>query len=175
VGVIARVPLAFGALSGKFNPKTRFIGDDHRRNLYSGEGLQATLRKVEKLKFLETKTLSLAEAALKWTLAYPEVSTSIPGIRNLRQAAMNCAVGDGEKLPLTAARKAEKLYQANFGLPVKALPSDGGIHAVFMSGIRLAAKAKAKKTVKVKSSPAQKSSRIKKAKKTKTKPKKKKK
>ena len=52
VGVIARVPLAFGALSGKFTAKTRFIGDDHRRNLYRGEGLQATLRKVERLKFL---------------------------------------------------------------------------------------------------------------------------
>src|SRR5258708_15278001 len=86
--VIPRLPLAFGALSGKFNSKTRFIGDDHRRKLYSVEGLQNTLKKTEKLKFLETKTLSLAEAALKWTLAYPEISTSIPGIRNLSQAGM---------------------------------------------------------------------------------------
>src|ERR1019366_158781 len=112
VGVIARVPLAFGALSGKFTAKTRFIGDDHRRNLYAGEGLQTTLRKVEKLKFMETKSMSLADAALKWTLAYPEVSTSIPGIRNLRQAVLNCVAGDGETLSPASARKAEKLYQA---------------------------------------------------------------
>ncbi len=175
VGVIARVPLAFGALSGKFNAKTRFIGDDHRRNLYAGEGLQTTLRKVEKLKFLETKTLSMAEGALKWTLAYPEVSTSIPGIRNLRQAVMNCVAGDGETLSPVSAGKAEKLYQANFGLPVKTLSSDEGVHAVFMSGVRVATKIKVKKTAKVKSSTRKRSVPVKKAKKAKSKPKKKKK
>jgi aryl-alcohol dehydrogenase-like predicted oxidoreductase len=173
VGVIARVPMAFGALSGKFNSKTRFIGDDHRRNLYSGEGLQITLKKVEKLKFLETKTLSLAEASLKWTLAYPEVSTSIPGIRNLRQAEMNCRAGDGETLPTVAARKAEKLYQINFGLPVKDLSSVEGVHAVFMSGVRVAiTKSKVKRAPKSKPTPRKKTRPAKKAK---SKPKKKKK
>ncbi|HUO56920.1 MAG TPA: aldo/keto reductase [bacterium] len=137
VGVIARVPLAFGALSGRFNSQTRFIGDDHRHNLYKGKGLTTTLEKVEKLKFFSTKTMTLAEAALKWTLAYPEVSTSIPGIRNLRQALLNCPAGDGERLRLTSVKKVEKLYLKNFGLPVKNVVSDEGIHAVFMSGIKM--------------------------------------
>src|ERR1700722_3100614 len=52
VGVIARVPLAFGALSGRFNASTRFIGDDHRARLYVGDDLKTTLKKVRKLEFL---------------------------------------------------------------------------------------------------------------------------
>lgn len=155
VGVIARVPLAFGALSGKFNLKTRFEGDDHRARLYRGEYLKTALKKVEKLKFLQGKTVSLGEAALKWTLAYPEVSTSIPGIRNPRQAIMNCAAGDGPKLLPALAKKAEKLYAVNFGLPIVKTATDSGVPAVFMSGIRLVA-AKKKKTTK-NSSPRHKS------------------
>ena len=144
VGVIARVPLAFGALSGRFTSKTNFTGDDHRRNLYAGEGLKTTLRKVEKLKFLSSKSLPLSEAAIKWTLNYPAVSTSIPGIRNLNQATFNCAAGDGEKISLSTVRKSEKLYRSNFGLPIKTLSSDEGIQAVFISGVRLVAPSKKK-------------------------------
>ncbi len=144
VGVIARVPLAFGALSGRFSPKTRFYGDDHRRRLYVGEGLTTTLKKVEKLRFLEGRSLSLAEAALKWTLAYPGVSTSIPGIRNPRQARLNCAAGDGAPLPAALAAKAEKLYKSNFGQPVQTVSSDEGVHAVLMSGVKRVAPSKAR-------------------------------
>lgn len=147
VGVIARVPLAFGALSGRFTPKTKFYGDDHRRNLYAGDGLAAALKKVEKLKFLSSKSMPLAEAAIKWTLAYPEVSTSIPGIRNPQQAKVNCAAGEGPLLDKSSVQKVEKLYKSNFGLPIRAVSSEQGVPAVFMSGIRLAEplKGKAKK------------------------------
>ena len=139
VGVIARVPLAFGALSGKFNLRTRFYGDDHRRNLYTGEGLATTLKKVGKLQFLASRDTPLAEAAVKWTLAAPEVSTSIPGIRNPRQARLNCKAGEGMALARTAAQKAEKLYRTNFGLPVRRVATEEGIPAVLLSGVRAAA------------------------------------
>lgn len=148
VGIIARVPLAFGALSGKFTPRTRFYGDDHRRHLYTGEGLTATLKKVEKLRFLASRQAPLAEAAIKWTLATPEVSTSIPGIRNPRQALLNCKAGEGAPLARAAFQKAEKLYRSNFGLPVKRVSTEEGVHAVLVSGIKLTApagKTKAKK------------------------------
>ncbi len=138
VGLIARVPLAFGALSGRFNAKTRFIGDDHRKSLYAGEGLTTTLKKVEKLKFLSSKTIPLADAALKWTLAFPEVSTAIPGIRNLRQATLNCLAGEGEKISAADANKARKLYEVNFGLPIRKVLSDEAVPAVFMSGVKSA-------------------------------------
>jgi aryl-alcohol dehydrogenase-like predicted oxidoreductase len=139
VGVIARVPLAFGALSGKFTPRTRFKGDDHRRNLYAGGGLADTLKKVEKLRFLAKPSMPLAEAALKWTLAFPEVSTSIPGIRNPAQARMNLAADGGGGIPASGVQRAEKLYRSNFGLPVRPLPSTQKVPAVFMSGVRSAA------------------------------------
>ncbi len=163
VGVIARVPIAFGALSGRFTPQTRFYGDDHRRNLYAGEGLKTALRKVEKLKFLASKSMSLSEAAIKWTLNYPAVSTSIPGIRNLNQATINCAAGDGERISTPTVRKSEKLYRSNFGLPITTLSSDDGIQAVFMSGVRLIKSSKRKlKKVPGKRNQARKSLKIRK-------------
>ena len=137
VGIIARVPLAFGALSGKFNPKTHFEGDDHRARLYQGENLKVTLKKVEKLKFLKSRSMSLGEAALKWTLAYPQVSTTIPGIRNPRQAVMNASAGEGPKLSPSQVAQARKLYAVNFGLPVVQARTDAGVHAVLMSGIKI--------------------------------------
>jgi aryl-alcohol dehydrogenase-like predicted oxidoreductase len=161
VGVIARVPLAFGALSGRFNASTRFIGDDHRARLYTGEGLKATLKKVDKLKFLASRSMPLAEAALKWTLAYPEVSTAIPGIRNPHQARINSLAGDGAVIPPAAARKAQGLYRKNFGLPVLKVPSLEPVPAVFISGAK-AVKSQVKTTAKkkpVKAAPKQKANK----------------
>src|SRR5665213_137115 len=172
-GIIARVPMAFGALTGRFNAKTTFPPDDHRSRLYVGDDLKITLVKVEKLKFLASRHRPLAEAAIKWTLAYPEVSTAIPGIRNLRQAQINCAAGDGPGILPALAKKAEKLYHVNFGLPVKKVESDENVHAVLISGVKVSmTKLKA-----VKSKKKTKVSKKKKetSKKTKAQPKKKKK
>ena len=150
VGIIARVPMAFGALSGRFTASTRFFGDDHRARLYAGEGLKTTMKKVEKLKFLSSRSMPLAEAALKWTLAYPEVSTAIPGIRNPQQARLNAKGGGGDRLSLASAKKAQALYLKNFGLPVVKVSSLDPVPAVFISGVKLAAgkpvKRQAKKT-----------------------------
>ena len=151
VGVIARVPLAFGALSGKFTPKKTFQGDDHRKNMYSGQGLKTVLAKVEKLRFLETRDRTLAEAALNWALAFPEVSVCIPGIRNVRQAESNLRALESGPLPRETVKKAARLYRNNFGLPVKKVASDKDVHAVFMSGVRITAgtrKAKAPRRAK---------------------------
>lgn len=172
-GIIARVPMAFGALTGRFNAKTTFPPDDHRSRLYVEDDLKITLVKVERLKFLASRHMPLAEAAIKWTLAFPEVSTSIPGIRNLRQAQVNCAAGDGPGIPAALVKKAEKLYYVNFGLPVKKVDSDMEVHAVLMSGVKvLAAKPKAAKAQK-KAKVSKKKKKI--VKKAKTQPKKKKK
>jgi aryl-alcohol dehydrogenase-like predicted oxidoreductase len=136
VGVIARVPLAFGALSGRFTAKIRFIGDDHQARLYTGDGITVTLNKVKKLGFLEDRNRSLADASILWTLAHPAVSTSIPGIRNPRQARMNCKVGDLAPLAPALVKKAVALYPKNFGLPVQSTLSLGPIPAVLISGFK---------------------------------------
>lgn len=142
-GIIARVPLAFGALSGRFHSDTRFFGDDHRARLYVGDGLTRTLKKVQVLGFLASDSMPLAEAALKWDLAYPEVSTAIPGIRNPHQARINARAGDGSRIEAARVKKAEALYLENFGLPLVPVDSLDSVPAVFISGAQPAAGTKA--------------------------------
>ncbi len=99
IGIIARVPLAYGALSGKFNPTTTFPANDFRGNKYTGQGLTDVLNKVELLK----KTIGTSEekllisAALHFALAHKAVSVTIPGIRNISQAEENCSIFDKDK------------------------------------------------------------------------------
>lgn len=160
VGVIARVPLAFGALSGRFTAKTRFIGDDHRARLYTGDGMKVTLDKVKKLGFLEDRGRSLADASILWTLAHPAVSTSIPGIRNPRQARMNCRVGDLAPLARASVKKGQTLYVKNFGLPIQSTLSLGPIPAVLISGFKEVGRALSSKKKKGTQTPRKKASPV---------------
>ncbi|MFQ5828338.1 MAG: aldo/keto reductase [Candidatus Methylomirabilia bacterium] len=92
VGVIARVPFDEGSLTGAFGPDTRFPPGDFRREYFRGERLAETLRRVEGLKFLVRGEIrSLAQAALKFCLSHPEVSTVIPGMRRPEHLEANCA------------------------------------------------------------------------------------
>lgn len=94
IGIIARVPLAYGALTGKFTANTVFPRDDFRSGKYVGEGLKNTLEKIELLK----KTVgtddkkTLISHAINFVLSHKAVSTTIPGIRNRIQAEENCSV-----------------------------------------------------------------------------------
>ena len=105
VGIIARVPLASGLLSGRYRHDTAFAADDHRsynRNgdafdvgeTFSGvdfdEGVEAS-REFSAL--AESVGLTPATAALAWVAQLPGVSTVIPGARNVAQAASNAAAG----------------------------------------------------------------------------------
>ena len=90
VGIIARVPLASGLLSGKYAPGHRFAPDDHRSGSYGPGKLEAALERVEKFKFL-AQGRTLAQAALKFCLANPAVSVVIPGIKTPEQAEENVA------------------------------------------------------------------------------------
>ncbi|HEY3319172.1 MAG TPA: aldo/keto reductase [Planctomycetota bacterium] len=90
VGIIARVPLASGLLSGKFKPGHRFAENDHRKDTYPPEKLEAALARVDKLKFLMEHTgRTLAQSAIKFCLAHPAVSVVIPGIKTPTQAEEN--------------------------------------------------------------------------------------
>ncbi|HEX9057845.1 MAG TPA: aldo/keto reductase [Ktedonobacterales bacterium] len=86
VGIIARVPLASGALSGTWNESTTFPEGDWRRDVFTGETLLRTLRYVDALRFLEaTSDGSLVEAAVRFSLSDPAVSSVIPGARRADQ------------------------------------------------------------------------------------------
>jgi aryl-alcohol dehydrogenase-like predicted oxidoreductase len=95
VGVIVRVALDEGSLTGKFTAGTQFIGDDHRQRYFAGDRLARTVARVEKIRaVVGDHEPDLATAALKFALKPAAVSTVIAGMRNPEQARRNCAVGD---------------------------------------------------------------------------------
>jgi aryl-alcohol dehydrogenase-like predicted oxidoreductase len=99
VGIIARVPLASGFLTGKFRPDVTFPENDHRHRSYPPEKARRIVEHVEKLRFLERDgRKSLAQAAIQFCLSDPAVSTVIPGARTPEQARDNAAASDGELL-----------------------------------------------------------------------------
>ncbi len=102
VGIIARVPLASGLLSGKYDEHTRFAEDDHRNYNRSGEAFdvgetfsgvpfEAGLAAVRELRELVHPEMAMAQFALRWIIDQPGVSTVIPGARNPEQARANVA------------------------------------------------------------------------------------
>jgi aryl-alcohol dehydrogenase-like predicted oxidoreductase len=100
VGVIARVPLDEGALTGVVGPDTEFSDDDFRRWYFRGERKQQVHERVEAiLADLGIERDELAETALRFVLSEPAVSTVIPGMRSARNVERNTAVSDGQGLP----------------------------------------------------------------------------
>ncbi len=93
IGIIARVPLASGFLTGKFKKGHRFHPDDHRSKL-SGEEIDRTIDRVEQLRFLEDDKRTLAQAALQFCLSHPAVSVCIPGAKTPEQVRMNAAASE---------------------------------------------------------------------------------
>src|SRR6185295_14540247 len=98
-GIIARVPLASGLLTGKFHIDTTFPADDVRQNFLTPKRLEEALQRVDEAKSIVGGAAhSLADAALQFVLANDAVSTTIPGARNVRQVEMNVGAAEG-KLP----------------------------------------------------------------------------
>ncbi len=99
VAVIVRVPLDESGLSGKLKTATAFANGDFRRKYFAGDRLERTVHRVENIKeTIAGEEPNVVTAALKFALK-PPVSTVIPGIRNRRQAEMNCGeVGDAEPM-----------------------------------------------------------------------------
>jgi len=100
VAVIVRVPFDEGSLTGKFTEQTVFPEGDFRRSYFAGDRVARTVRHVEAVRDdLRDTDYTLPQAALKFVLAHPAVSTAIPGMRNATQAALNCSVCDLPDLP----------------------------------------------------------------------------
>jgi aryl-alcohol dehydrogenase-like predicted oxidoreductase len=98
VAVIARVPFDEGSLTGALTPDSRWPEGDWR-NLYFTPGrLRETLGRVEKLRPLVPAGGSLAELALRFVLHHPAVSTTIPGMRQIRNVEANLAASDAAPL-----------------------------------------------------------------------------
>ncbi|MFT3845583.1 MAG: aldo/keto reductase [Lacibacter sp.] len=91
-GIIARMPLQFGLLTGKFDKATNFSDTDHRKNRLIREVIDASFEATEPVWQLCTKyNCNKTQLALSYILSYPEVSTVIPGIRTPEQVQLNTA------------------------------------------------------------------------------------
>ncbi len=114
IGIIARVPLERGVLSGRFKSATEFAQKDWRKGVFSEEGLAQTQAAVEKLEFLVRDDVpNLAQAALRFILSNPVVSSIIPGIRTVKQVEDNVAVS-GKTLPGSDIGKLKEFYRSDF-------------------------------------------------------------
>ena len=104
-GIIARVPLASGLLTGKFRIDTTFPADDIRQNFLTQRRLHEALDRVDNVKSIVAGTApNLGVAALRFVLASDAVSTTIPGARNAKQVEANVAAAEG-RLPADVVDK----------------------------------------------------------------------
>ena len=96
VGVIARVPLDEGGLTGTLRPDTEFAEDDHRSHYFRGDRPREVHDRVTAIASdLDIAEEDIAETALRYVLSEPTVSTVIPGMRSKRNVERNIAVSDG--------------------------------------------------------------------------------
>jgi len=98
IGVIARVPLDEGSLSGKMTLETRFPTEDWRSLYFGPENLANTVKRVDKLKEVVPAEMTLPEMAMRFVLSSPAVSTTIPGMRKLEHVRQNIAASNAGAL-----------------------------------------------------------------------------
>jgi aryl-alcohol dehydrogenase-like predicted oxidoreductase len=89
-GVIARMPLQFGLLTGKFGPESSFASNDHRNKRLTPAIISSALQELQPIwKLCDKYDITPAQLALSYILSYPEVSTVIPGIRTPEHVDQN--------------------------------------------------------------------------------------
>ncbi|RKR75613.1 aldo/keto reductase [Frondihabitans australicus] len=125
VGIIARVPLASGLLSGRYTEETTFAPNDHRSfnrhgeafdqgETFSGVDFETGVRAARDFAKLVPEGVSESQAALKWIVEQPGVSTVIPGARNVDQARSNAEAGSVFDLGDEFHDRVERLYDREF-------------------------------------------------------------
>ncbi|MBN1155524.1 aldo/keto reductase [candidate division KSB1 bacterium] len=107
IGVIVRIPLLFGLLTGKFNSATTFGEDDHRKMNLSPEKLRTYLQKLENYKpfFEHYPDQSLAQVSLRFCISHPACHTAIPGAKTSKQVHENTASSDLGPIPEDVLKK----------------------------------------------------------------------
>jgi aryl-alcohol dehydrogenase-like predicted oxidoreductase len=121
IGVLTRVPLASGLLTGKLSRTTRFSREDHRNfnrkgqafdrgETFAGVDYEKGLKAVEELKKILPKGFSMTQFALRWILMHEAVSCAIPGAKRPEQVADNCAASDLPRLSGKLMRQVQEIY-----------------------------------------------------------------
>jgi aryl-alcohol dehydrogenase-like predicted oxidoreductase len=122
VGVLARIPLASGLLTGKLTKETVFDESDHRRfnregaafdrgETFAGVDYETGLGVVEELRSLVPTGATLAQMALRWVLMSDAVTATIPGAKTPEQARANAGAVDLAPLPPAAMERIAALYE----------------------------------------------------------------
>ena len=121
VGILARVPLASGMLTGKLTRKSKFAADDHRNfnrhgeafdrgETFSGVDYETGLRAVEEIRGQLPPGVTLPQLALRWILMFKAVSCVIPGARNPEQMDDNARAASLKPLSSTKMTALERIY-----------------------------------------------------------------
>ena len=123
VGVLARVPLASGMLTGKLKANSTFEPTDHRQfnrhgesfdvgETFAGVDYETGLEVVESLKALVPEGATLAQLALRWILMHDGITATIPGAKTPEQARANAAAADLPPLAPAVMDRVAELYEA---------------------------------------------------------------
>ncbi|MEU3569826.1 aldo/keto reductase [Kitasatospora sp. NPDC036755] len=131
VGILARVPLASGLLSGRYDANTVFGADDHRTynrhgesfdqgETFSGVDYATGVEAAAEFAGLAPEGASAAQTALRWVTQQPGVTTVIPGARNVAQARANAAAGELPPLPEATLAAVRDLYDRRIRAQVHA-------------------------------------------------------
>ncbi|HZU82215.1 MAG TPA: aldo/keto reductase [Polyangiaceae bacterium] len=125
VGVIARVPLASGLLTGKLTRDTAFAADDHRLfnrrgeafdvgETFSGVAYEKGLEAVDELRSIVPPGTTMAQLALRWILMFPEVTCAIPGAKTPAQVDENVRAASLPPLDADAMTRVRDVYDKYF-------------------------------------------------------------
>lgn len=121
IGILARVPLASGLLTGKMRRDTRFDPEDHRNfnrhgesfdvgETFSGVDYETGLAAVERIRALLPDGMTMAPFALRWILMFEAVTCAIPGAKNPQQAEDNVRAADLPPLTESQMQSIRQIY-----------------------------------------------------------------
>jgi len=122
VGILARLPLSSGMLTGKLNSQSQFAPDDHRAfnrhgeafdrgETFSGVDYEVSLQAVEELRALLPAGMSLTQFALRWILMHEAVTCAIPGAKRPEQVEENMSASDLPPLSEDVMQQVKDLYE----------------------------------------------------------------
>ena len=121
IGILARVPLASGLLTGKFTKTSEFAKDDHRQfnrhgeafdvgETFSGVDYDTALAAIDQLRPLVPAAITMSQFALRWILMFPAVTCAIPGGKTPQQIIDNCAASGFPPLSDAAMQQVAAIY-----------------------------------------------------------------
>ncbi len=125
VGLLARVPLASGLLTGKLRPDSTFESTDHRNfnrhgeafdvgETFSGVEYETGVKAIEELRAVCPPDWTMTQFALRWILMHDAVTCAIPGAKRPKQAEENCAAADLPPLSSNAMDAVRRVYDKYF-------------------------------------------------------------